>query len=249
LDKIDKVPFSRLTSNLGGRAQWFLTELVVIVAGILIALAIDEWRENNERRKAETEYLHQVVADLRTTEERMEAAIVNNAASENATTRLVAVFEGGETAEADSISKLLGEMLLYNNRVPVLGTIAALVSTGDLALIRSASARSEITDYLSQTNDYHVKPLYQFEERYREAYHRLLALAAIHGISPAHRSGPHHSLIEADVIGFLANPEAYVELMKFRDLKLEDFVYYRESVQGDSKRLRESLAQLVSAEQ
>lgn len=243
------MPFSRLTSNLGGRSQWFLAELVVIVAGILIALAIDEWRDDNARQEAEAEYLLQLIADLRATEERMEAAIVNNAASENATTRLVASFEGGEAAEADSISKLLGEMFFYDNPVPVLGTIAALVATGDLALIRSASARSEITDYLSQTNDYHVKPLYQFEERYQEAHYRLLALAAIHGISPAHRSGPHYSLIEADVIGFLANPEAYAELMKFRDLKLDAFVYYRESVQGDSKQLRESLAQLVSFEQ
>lgn len=239
------MPFSRLTSILGGRSQWFLTELVVIVAGILIALAIDEWRENNERRKAESEYLHQLVVDLRATEERMEAAIVNNAASENATTRLVAVFEGAETVEADSIAKLLGEMVSYNNPVPILGTIAALVSTGDLALIRSASARSDITDYLSQTNDYHLKPLYQFEERYREAYYRLLNLAAIHGISPTNRSGPYHTQNDADVMGFLANAEAYAELMRFRDLKLGDFVYYRKSVQDHSKRLRESLAQLV----
>ncbi len=248
MGKIDKAPLSRTASDLKGRSQWFLTELVVIVAGILIALAIDEWRENNERRKAESEYLHQLVADLRATEERMEAAIVNNAASENATTRLVAVFEGGETVEADSIAKLLGEMFAYNNPVPVLGTIAALVSTGDLALIRSASARSDITDYLSQTSDYYLKPLYQFEENYTAAYYRMLNLAAIHGISPANRSGPYHSRIEADVMGFLANAEAYAELMKFQDLKLSDFVIYRKSMLDDSKRLRESLAQLVSFE-
>jgi hypothetical protein len=248
LGKIDKAPFSRLASGLGGRSRWFLTELVVIVAGILIALAIDEWRENNEGRKAESEYLHQLITDLRATEEKMEAAIANNAASENATTRLVGIFEGGETVEADSIGKSLDEMFYYNNPVPVLGAIAALVSTGDLALIRSASARAEITDYLSQTADYHVKPMYQFEDSYKETYYRMLNLAAIHGISPANRSGPHHSRIEADVMGFLANAEAYAELMKFRDLKLGDFVYYRQSVQDDSKRLRESLAQLVSFE-
>jgi cell division protein ZapA (FtsZ GTPase activity inhibitor) len=132
LGKIDKAPFSRLASGLGGRSRWFLTELVVIVAGILIALAIDEWRENNEGRKAESEYLHQLITDLRATEEKMEAAIANNAASENATTRLVGIFEGGETVEADSIGKSLDEMFYYNNPVPVLGAIAALVSTGDL---------------------------------------------------------------------------------------------------------------------
>jgi hypothetical protein len=248
LDKIDKAPFSRLASGLGGQSRWFLTELLVIVAGILIALAIDEWRQNNEGRKAESEYLHQLIVDLRATEERMEAAIVDNAASENATTRLVAIFESGETVEADSISKSLGEMFHYNNPVPVLGTIAALVSTGDLILIRSASARSDITDYLSQTTDYYLKPLYQYEENYTEAYYRTLNFAAIHGISPANRSGPYHSQIEADVMGFLANAEAYAELMKFQDLKLSGFVFYRKSVQDDSKKLRESLAQLVSSE-
>jgi len=248
LGKTDKAPFPRLASNLGGQSRSFLTELVVIVTGILIALAIDEWRENNERRKAESEYLHQLIADLRATEERMEAAVVKNAASEKATTRLVAFFESGETVEADSISMSLGEMFSYDNPVPVLGTIAALVSTGDLILIRSASARSDITDYLSQTNDYLVKPLYQYEQNYTEAYYRMLNLAAIHGISPANRSGPYHSQIEADVMGFLANAEAYAELMRFQDLKLSDFVYYRNSVQDDSKKLRESLAQLVSFE-
>ena len=248
MGKTDKAPFPRLASNLGGQSRSFLTELVVIVTGILIALAIDEWRENNERRKAESEYLHQLIADLRATEERMEAAVVKNAASEKATTRLVAFFESGETVEADSISMSLGEMFSYDNPVPVLGTIAALVSTGDLILIRSASARSDITDYLSQTNDYLVKPLYQYEQNYTEAYYRMLNLAAIHGISPANRSGPYHSQIEADVMGFLANAEAYAELMRFQDLKLSDFVYYRNSVQDDSKKLRESLAQLVSFE-
>jgi len=44
-------------------------EILVVIIGILIALGIDEWREDVEDAKVVREYIHQVIADLRATEQ------------------------------------------------------------------------------------------------------------------------------------------------------------------------------------
>ena len=56
----------RMSANLlRRRFSHFFMELLLIVAGILIALAIDGWAEDRREREAETEYLELLLRDVR----------------------------------------------------------------------------------------------------------------------------------------------------------------------------------------
>ena len=140
--------------SLGERSRWFLTEFVIIIVGVLVALAIDEWREGLQDKEREQEYLQQLAADLRATQDMFAEAADDNVESENAARRLTEIFEEGADAKVDDIRRLLNESRYFNNPVPILGTAEALVSTGDLRLIRNPDIRSELTRYLSRSRDF-----------------------------------------------------------------------------------------------
>lgn len=68
--------------GFGKRFQWIAAELLVIVPGVLIALAIDELRQSAEDTASANEYLRQLVTDLRSTEKAMAEVSDRNALSE-----------------------------------------------------------------------------------------------------------------------------------------------------------------------
>jgi len=226
------------------RSRWFLAELIIIIAGVLIALAIDEWRSKIEDANLELEYLNQLIIDLRVTEAKMAAATASNAVADNAAKQLVAAFEDSGLAELVLVRQWLSEIRYVDNPVPVLGTAEALVSTGDLRLVRNPGTRSEITQYLSRSRDFWLVPLYQLEERHRHLGFQILALAEMHGILPRHRSGLFQDTSEQEskayTVAFLAQSEAYSLVAELADIK-DSMSSFRKSMSAEATRLRESL--------
>jgi len=54
-----------------GKFRWLIAELFIVILGVFIALAIDEWQTDTEDSARETEYLAQLIGDLQTTEDLM----------------------------------------------------------------------------------------------------------------------------------------------------------------------------------
>ena len=217
-----------------------LAELFVIVAGILLALAIDEWREDIENKGVEREYILQLIIDLRSTEELIASVIELNASTDAAASRLLAIFESGKSIEPEEVRQLLGEVFDFDNPVPVLGTADALVATGDLRLIRDSKIRAEITRYLSHTRDYLLVPIYDLESEYRAHYARITIIAAANGVLPTSPNveGQIHQV--PNVGAFLADAEAYAEVLRFLSSR-EQFKYYRTSLASEAATTRELL--------
>lgn len=46
------------------RLRWFLSEFLVIVAGVLVALAVNAWWQGRQDRQVEIAYLQQLQLDL-----------------------------------------------------------------------------------------------------------------------------------------------------------------------------------------
>ena len=205
--------------SLGQRSRWFVAEFVVIIVGVLVALAIDEWRDSLQAEEREQEYLQQLAADLQATQDMFTEAAEDNAQSESAARRLVEIFESDTDVEIDEVRRLLTEARYVNNPVPILGTAEALVSTGDLRLIRNPRIRSELTRYLSRSRDFWLFPLYQVEEQHRNVYTNIILLAQRYGVTPAHEQGPAAQVGKADLEGFLADSDAYVFVARYASLK------------------------------
>jgi sensor c-di-GMP phosphodiesterase-like protein len=205
--------------SFGQRSRWFLAEFVVIIVGVLVALGIDEWRDTLQDEEREQEYLEQLAADLQVTTDMFVTAAELNAPWERAARQLAEIFERGEPADIETVRQILADAGTFDNPVPVLGTADALISTGDLRLIRDPKVRTAITRYVSRMRDYFLFPLYQLEDQHRNIYLNIVLLAQQYGIAPASRQGPAEGLRNADINGFLANAEAYVYVVRFAELK------------------------------
>lgn len=151
--------------------RYGISELVIVVAGVLIALAADGWRQERQDRVIEREYLLRLSQDLETdiaaisnimdlTEERAQYGQV-----------VLDVYDTGSRPEspADFVEAVeYGHYFSY----PDYSTTAIdnLTSTGDLRLIRSEAVKDAVSRYYAT-----IEWTEQFSDIYRETQTSLYA--------------------------------------------------------------------------
>ena len=126
-------------------------EIVIVVLGVVIGFQVTTWGQGRADRAKEQVYLRQLAADLRETERLMAEADSVMWPANLAVTALVRSFRTAERPPVDSVAAWLTAVTITVDPRPVLGTAQALVSTGDLALIRDDSLRTAVTAYLDDT--------------------------------------------------------------------------------------------------
>lgn len=141
---------ARLSRDWLGRTRWFAAEFLVVVTGVLVALAVQAWYQGISDRRNEHDYLRQLASDLRATETSMARVDSVSRRGEHAGTMLVRAFNDS-TLSRDSVLHWLAGMGGVTFRLPVMGTIEALIASGDLRLIRDDSLRAAIAAYLDET--------------------------------------------------------------------------------------------------
>lgn len=72
--------------------RWFLAEFVVLVAGILVALAVSSWAQDRQDAKREQVYLRQLEVDLVANEKDLAAMVEELAGRTYATSRVLHRF-------------------------------------------------------------------------------------------------------------------------------------------------------------
>ena len=244
MDTEQKAQNMTLLNRFGGRSRWFLAELVVIIAGVLIALALDEWRGEIEDAELEVEYMNQLISDLRSTEAKMAAAAVSNFESESTAVQLLAAFEDGEFVDLEIARRWLSDVGFYDNPVPVLGTAETLISTGDLGIIDDPRVQSAITQYLSRSRDFWLGGLLRVEEQCDYLAIQILVLAEERGISPSRRKGLFRGKSDSerrtDTTEYFLNEESYALVGQMVDLK-KLMKRHRTSMSAEAAELRKLL--------
>lgn len=120
--------------------RWFLAEFFVVLTGILVALVLNAWWESRQAAQREQTYLDIIAAELRATEADLQAEI---AASERLFTRaqsLVSAFYAVQEPSPDSL--FAWWRMNHRDPQPTLGTLRALIDTGDLRLIQDDTLRT-----------------------------------------------------------------------------------------------------------
>ena len=143
---------SRLTESLVDR-KWgfFFAELVLVVVGILIALAIDGWIGDSHDRQTEVVYLELLSRDIEGIQDQVELQIeFEKERLDTAVTAYKALTTSNPSAKRAEIGTLLA--LLVARRTLSLGsaTYDQMVSSGHLQLIRNHELRTMIVRYFAE---------------------------------------------------------------------------------------------------
>ena len=138
--------------SMGGVTR-FVSEFAVIVVGVLAALSVDSWRENQADRGFERRYVEQIVADSQENLRLISEAIALEQRHMDVAESLWRAAEREVPPSADSVGAWLGRRdgsWWYSDPRLRDGTITALAQTDDFALIRNPRVRSGILGYVSQ---------------------------------------------------------------------------------------------------
>jgi hypothetical protein len=218
------------------KLRWFAAEIVVVVAGVLIALALNAWWGARADHAKEQTYLRQLVSDLEATERTLTLADSVEWRFGRATAKLQHAFYALERPPRDSLIAWIDEASWIRPTRPILGTAEALVATGDLGLIRDDSLRSAITAYLDDMRRLaaihddntsvwfeHQRDLYRSVDRTAVAYWRYPpedrdSLARVDPLW-AYPLGPHRTPIPMTPDGFLNDRDAYAAVVGTLDMK------------------------------
>lgn len=143
-----QAPTSRMAEANSGRVRRVLGELVVIVVGVLIALAADSWWQERGDRGREVGYLRALRAELMETQRRLEESLAIDSVYSLQASSLVEFLRGAgpSSVPADSI-RAWSQSLAYSPFNSTAASLGALLQTGDINLVRSPGLRAEIAEF------------------------------------------------------------------------------------------------------
>ena len=147
--------------------RWFAAEIVVIVAGVLIALALNAWWQGRQEADLERAYLEQLHADLVASEEGLAGAVWFFEVRASAAAGIVHSFWQDDLPPQDSLATWMLRSLTSWRFRPALGTAEAIVSTGDLRLVSDDSLRTMTVRYIDN-----IEANLEDAQRYDETYYR-----------------------------------------------------------------------------
>jgi hypothetical protein len=141
--------FGRMTDHLLSRKPGrFIAELILIVAGILIALAIDGWVNDARDRDAEVVYLQLLARDVDAIRQRAEAQIDYEEDMVRTGSSAYGLLSAPEpAANIVELRELLGILSGRHTLMINSATFDQMVSSGHLQLIRNTQLRDRLVRY------------------------------------------------------------------------------------------------------
>jgi hypothetical protein len=152
-------------------------EFVLIVTGVLVAMAANSWWESRRDRTREETYVIQLLADTRANQVRVDSAIAADSVAQRSTGRLLGTLSGNvPPATRDSTPRGIQGADAFSSPDfrPLLGTYTALLETGDLQLLDSPDLRFRLVAYQSSLESVRetVRHTAETLERYEDGYFR-----------------------------------------------------------------------------
>jgi hypothetical protein len=147
---IDRGGTMKLANDWRGRVRWFAAQFVVIVTGVLVALAANDWAQRAREQRLAEEYAVRIVEDLDRIALSLEGVIHWTAALESAGDVLLPVLEG-RLPLRDSLLVMTAAYQASRARAPDLNPIAyrELLATGQIRLFRDPPLRQALGNYFA----------------------------------------------------------------------------------------------------
>ena len=144
--------------------KYALGEIVLVVIGILIALSINNWNNERNRKNAEKLIIEQLIADL--TKSQIELKEIKESIEKQAkASAIVCHAFYKKDLPNDSIYEYMRLPLGTATFSPTLGTARSIINSGNLTLIKSEDLKNKITTYV-EVVEYKLKDINRYEETY-----------------------------------------------------------------------------------
>lgn len=153
-----------LEGNTGKYLKYAIGEIVLVMVGILLALQVNEWNSEKNRRKAEAIIIEQLIADLKKSEEEIKE-IIKDIVDRARSSAIICHTFWKNDAPNDSIRTHFVKPLGNTIYSPTLGSARSLINSGNISLIQSETLKNAITSYVEEV-DYKLRDISRYEETY-----------------------------------------------------------------------------------
>jgi hypothetical protein len=139
------------------KIRWFAAEILVVVAGVLIALAINSWWDRRQEAQAEQRLLVALRGEFTANHEHLTEIIAFHETLKKTTltllTRSAASDRAPSSESGDSVDQLLADASWWSSYTSLESTVLdAAVQDGQLGLIQSDSLRRLLAQWRSEVS-------------------------------------------------------------------------------------------------
>jgi len=132
-----------------------LAEVLLLLAGIGLALAADDWFQQRQDREEENQYLVSLLDDFNDTKERIEEALMQTARRRDRSIAFIQALKGQMDSLSDEdLLSFIQDAFFYFGPTAVLATYHDMVNSGDLRLIQDETLRRRLAQFDSDWTDY-----------------------------------------------------------------------------------------------
>ena len=149
--------------NFGSKLRWLLSETLVVILGVLIALGLNDYWEFRQEKSLELEYLRRIQMDIGADIELIDQFGKHLLVRKMAALDAIAPVVRGKVPVPEDIESFLKSVSLgalggaAPTRWTTNTTFEDLKSTGNLRLIRDADLRRKIARYYEEFEEFHTR--------------------------------------------------------------------------------------------
>ena len=152
-----KIRFDLMEKNKTGKyLKYAIGEIVLVVIGILIALSINNWNEKQKNKSKENQILTSLLTELISQKQQLAKQIKGDTITYLANDSLMVLsgsmnFNSIPTVDFSDLLYRIGVRTSFN---PQSGTVEALLSSGELDLIRNEALKIQLAGLKGRLDDY-----------------------------------------------------------------------------------------------
>jgi hypothetical protein len=134
--------------RIRSKAKWFLSEILVVVVGVLLAIWLNAFYSEIQTRKEESRYLTSLAADFDKTIDGLQTAVDSTDYYKNNIIKILRLANGPRSEHAgQEIENRMVRAFMMASFPAVMGTYKELVSDDKLDIISDESLRSSLVEF------------------------------------------------------------------------------------------------------
>ncbi len=144
-------------NKTGKYLKYAIGEIILVVIGILIALSINNWNENRQKKNLEQDYLSEIKGNLIKDTLNINKTIAYNTKKTDSIVSTLALFEKGKQGKPyfDELRPKIAVLTDFKIFTPVRTGFDNMVTSEKIGLIRNKELRTKLSNYYSDLSYEH----------------------------------------------------------------------------------------------